>query len=313
LWQHSLKNSDACKEHWKSRKSCTLCIWAAQPSRLQQPCNIHPHQSHGFRTVVLSTLLSACETWTLYRHDIIKHLESFQQRKLRQPRNTRWGCGFQTMKSSSVLGLVRKPPSCNTVSAGQGMYGWPLQTASNHALRQRLDEITFYGERLMASDRQRRNPTKLRKGFLEVPVKCFFEVEKTRVDIYGIFPRFLENLLESENMLCRATARKKAQWVLSSLASVISRHLLSRHLAFTFFQKSWGKCPGSWCIPFCLLYCVWGWLTQFANPCVPSRSPCPWKRTSWPESSFVQGFKYFTSDFIKTCTLPIPNLQHLDS
>jgi len=35
-------------------------------------------------------------------------------------------CGFQTMKSSSVLRcLVWKPPFCNTVSAGQNMsYGW---------------------------------------------------------------------------------------------------------------------------------------------------------------------------------------------
>jgi len=42
-----------------------------------------------FRVVVLSTVLYACETCTLYRRDN-KHLESFQQRELRQLLNARW-------------------------------------------------------------------------------------------------------------------------------------------------------------------------------------------------------------------------------
>ena len=42
-----------------------------------------------FRAVVISTLLYACETWTLYRSDI-KILERFQQRKLRQILKIQW-------------------------------------------------------------------------------------------------------------------------------------------------------------------------------------------------------------------------------
>ena len=42
-----------------------------------------------FRAVVLSTLLYACETWTLYRSDI-KNLERFQQYKLRQILKIPW-------------------------------------------------------------------------------------------------------------------------------------------------------------------------------------------------------------------------------
>ncbi|XP_068220194.1 uncharacterized protein [Palaemon carinicauda] len=42
-----------------------------------------------FRAVVLSTLLYACETWTLYRNDI-KPLEHFQQMKLRQILKISW-------------------------------------------------------------------------------------------------------------------------------------------------------------------------------------------------------------------------------
>ena len=78
-----------------------------------------------FRAIVLSTLLCAYETWTLYSRDI-KRLDSFQQRKLRQLLTLDGRCDVQTMKSSSVLGcLLRKPPPCNTVSAEQDMsYGW---------------------------------------------------------------------------------------------------------------------------------------------------------------------------------------------
>jgi len=58
-----------------------------------------------FRAVVLSTLLYACETWTLYRRDI-KRLESFQQRKLRQPLNTRWEL---RLSNNEILKRARLP------------------------------------------------------------------------------------------------------------------------------------------------------------------------------------------------------------
>jgi len=51
---------------------------------------------------------------------------------------------------------------------------------------------------------------------------------------------------------------KKTQWVSSSLAKIILRHLSSRHLAYN-FRGGYGKCPCSWCIPSCLpskLYCT---------------------------------------------------------
>jgi len=41
------------------------------------------------------------------------------------------------------------------------------------------------------------------------PVVCFFEVNKTCVDVFGILPRFLQNLLESENVVCCAAAGMK--------------------------------------------------------------------------------------------------------
>jgi len=40
-------------------------------------------------------------------------------------------------------------------------------------------------------------------------VVCFLEVDKACVDVFGILPRFLKNLLESENSHCNATAWTK--------------------------------------------------------------------------------------------------------
>ena len=54
--------------------------------------------------------------------------------------------------------------------------------------------------------RQHHTPTTLLKAFHEEPVVCFLEVDKAYVDVFCILPRFLKNLLESENLVCSATA-----------------------------------------------------------------------------------------------------------
>ncbi|XP_045101450.1 uncharacterized protein LOC123498409 [Portunus trituberculatus] len=60
-----------------------------------------------FRAVVLSTLLYACETWTLYRNDI-KNLERFQQTKLRQILKIPWEChttNIEVLERASVTSV----------------------------------------------------------------------------------------------------------------------------------------------------------------------------------------------------------------
>jgi len=47
------------------------------------------------------------------------------------------------------------------------------------------------------------------KAFHEEPDVYFPEVDKTCVYIFGMLPGFLENLLESENLFCSATAATK--------------------------------------------------------------------------------------------------------
>jgi len=50
----------------------------------------------------------------------------------------------------------------------------------------------------------------LTKAFHERPNLMFFsKVDKTCLDIFGILQRFIETLLESENLVCSATARTK--------------------------------------------------------------------------------------------------------
>ena len=48
------------------------------------------------------------------------------------------------------------------------------------------------------------------KLFTRNPIVCFLEVNKACVDVFGILPRILKNLLENENLLCSATAGTKS-------------------------------------------------------------------------------------------------------
>jgi len=91
-----------------------------------------------FRAVVLSTLLYACETWTLYRRDI-KPLENFQQRKLRQLLNTRWE---MRLSNNEILKRARLPSVEATIL--QHRLRW-----AGHVVRMdpsRLPRIMLYGE-----------------------------------------------------------------------------------------------------------------------------------------------------------------------
>jgi len=74
---------------------------------------------------------------------------------------------------------------------------------------------------------------KLVSFFLEERDRMFFEVDKRSADIFGIVPRFLEHLFQSEKLVCSATSPQK-NWTPSNLYSIISLHLVSKHLACTF-------------------------------------------------------------------------------
>ena len=82
------------------------------------------------------------------------------------------------------------------------------------------------------------------------PVIYFHEVDKTCVRVFGMFPRFLENLLESRILFCCATAATKAALGIIQLwfhYFFISRQVFTRQLAYTFPGKNFAQfCQVRW-------------------------------------------------------------------
>ena len=78
---------------------------------------------------------------------------------------------------------------------------------------------------------QHRTPATLPKLFTRNLVVCFLEVDKTCVDVFCILPRFLKNLLESENLICNATGGTK------TALGIIP-------VWFNYFAASFFKAPG---------------------------------------------------------------------
>ena len=91
-----------------------------------------------FRAVVLSTLLYACETWTLYRRQI-KRLEQFQQLKLRQILKTKW---TDRVTNTEVLARVALPSVEATIIQHRLRWAGHVQRMDSN----RLPKILLYGE-----------------------------------------------------------------------------------------------------------------------------------------------------------------------
>ena len=101
-----------------------------------------------FRAVVMSTLLYASETWTLYQADL-RRLERFQQQKLRQILGIRW-------ESHTTNNEVLQRASAKSVEAyiAQHHLRW-----AGHILRMedtRLPKIMLFGELAIGSRPQGR-------------------------------------------------------------------------------------------------------------------------------------------------------------
>ena len=91
---------------------------------------------------------------------------------------------------------------------------------------------------LTARNRRPSIPYSRNKLFTRNTVLCFLEVDKAYVDVFGILPTFLKNLLESEIASVVLRPRRKPHWVTFRISSIISRHL---------FQGTWQhKCWIIW-------------------------------------------------------------------
>ena len=83
------------------------------------------------------------------------------------------------------------------------------------------------------SDHQCRIPATHPTAFLEVLDHMLFEVYKTSIDIFCIFPRLLKDLPERENLIRCAEARTKTTLFISSWFSTTSQHLFSFCIHFS--------------------------------------------------------------------------------
>ena len=136
---------------------------------------------------------------------------------------------------------------------------------------------------LTASNRRPSIPYSRNKLFARNPVLCFLEVDKAYVDVFGILPTFLINLLESEIASVVLQPRRKPHWVTFSISSIISRHL---------FQGTWQrKC-----------WIIWNFPKSDAGRTKGPHGPRVWdpcsRRTKrWPEivSWYLAAFAYNSS------------------
>jgi len=77
------------------------------------------------------------------------------------------------------------------------------------------------------------------------PVVCFLEVDKKCVDVFDILPRFVENLLQSENLVCNATAMTKSTLDIVQILFKLFRGIYFQGtLKFEYIQG--GIFPGIW-------------------------------------------------------------------
>jgi len=66
------------------------------------------------------------------------------------------------------------------------------------------------------------------------------------------------NLLESEHLVCSATATTKTELGIIQLWFNYFAASFYRELGIRFFWEAKERCSGSWCIHSCLPFCVWG-------------------------------------------------------
>ena len=86
----------------------------------------------------------------------------------------------------------------------------------------------------VTTDYQRHAPAKPSNANPEeLSVLCFFKINKTCKEIFAILPRFLEDLLQSEDLVRGAATRTKTALALLQFFS----SPISRLLAFTFPGK----------------------------------------------------------------------------
>jgi len=148
----------------------------------------------------------------------------------------------------------------------------PLSESNTNAERlwfHSVDVDTMFWARIQLLDGQQEVPVNTvfpqrpPKLFTRNATICFPEVDKARAYVFGMLPRFRDNLLESGGLVYSATAATKPHWILSSFGLIIfatSWHTL-------FLGDCAKRCRGSYSFTHVSLFVYRD--GQFANFSVP--------------------------------------------
>jgi len=152
----------------------------------------------------------------------------------------------------------------------------PLSESNTNAERlwfNSVDTDTIFWARIQLLDGQQEAPvnTVLQqhppKLFNRNPAIYLTKVDKICVYVFGMFPGFLENLLESGNLFGSATAATKTALGIIQLWFNYFRDMLAHTLPGRLSKEM----PRSWFIYSCLPFCVWGWSICHSFAALPKR------------------------------------------
>jgi len=127
------------------------------------------------------------------------------------PKKNGWPCSFQHWHPRRV--------SCGFLSINidyeQELWQYtPLLKSNTHSKRLWFNQHKHLGKnavtwRPLTDCRQDRNPATLPKAFDVEPSHTLYRYRQKHANVFGMLPRFFENVLKSERLVCSAMARTK--------------------------------------------------------------------------------------------------------
>jgi len=148
----------------------------------------------------------------------------------------------------------------------------------------------------MTGDPLHGSPATLPENFHGEATRMLFRGQQNSADPFGILTRYLEYFLEIENWVYSARPGGKLHSLSYKFGSIIFHEIVLQGNWHTLFVVSWREIYlDNWCLHSCIQFCVLGWLSQLADPSVPSRYTRPPSTQGSAKEIF---FQLFRSDFI---------------
>jgi len=142
----------------------------------------------------------------------------------------RFGCCRLSNSSRRWRGVVAAHTLIGVHSNTHGKRLW-FQVCQHGLKLMCMKTVTW---RPVTGSRQHRTPATFPKAFHQKPGRMLSRVQQNMCKRLWHAPRFLENLPVSKNWSVVLRLGRKQHWVSPNFCSIISRYLVSRHLAYTF-------------------------------------------------------------------------------